>query len=199
MQTKAILKTGMALLIVSGLSLNLFATDGPNGSTSTTLKENATASMQFEVPSNLNTYVLILDQEGKAIHSDMISKDSYANKKYDFSKLENGEYTFRTETEFKSVEKKVVVADRELNVVKEESSYHPAFTVDGDYLLVNYFNANKDEISLVLEDATARYFKEKGADDLSYGKKIDIKRLKMGKYTLALTSGGNTYNYYFNR
>lgn len=199
MKTSMILRTGITLMFVAGLSINIFANNNPKKSNGTTAEEKSVSSMQIKVPSNLNTYVVILNQEGKTIHSDKVSKESFLERKYDLSNLDNGVYTVITESDLKSVEKTIRVESNGLSVLKEESRYHPSFSIDGDYLMVNYLNVNNDDVSIVLEDATSRYFRENGVSDMVYGKKLDIKRLKMGKYTVALKSGGNTYNYSFNK
>jgi hypothetical protein len=199
MKTTMIFKTGITLLLLIGISFNTDANTTPYSSTPTSLKESSDATMKVKVPSNMNTFVSILDQSGTMIFSDVVSKDASNGKSYDFSKIKNGVYTFKAESDQKLVEKTLVVDKNELRIVKKEKKYLPVFSIDGDFLMVNYLNSNEENISLSLEDQIKSYYKETGERDMAYGKIINIKSLDRGNYVFTFTAGEDTYNYTFRR
>lgn len=199
MKTRTNIITGMAILLFAGISMNAFAGGDPFNSTTTTLEERADVSMMIKIPSNTSTQISVLDQEGDMIYSDIVTIDDNPGKTYDFSEVERGAYTFIAKTEFKTVEKTFVVENNELRIVKEETSYRPVFSIDGDILKVSYLNKDKDDIHISLEGASLQHFKEYGGNDMAYGKILNIKNLPKGEYALTLKAGWNTYNYYFNK
>jgi len=196
---RSILKSSLiALLITGGISEKLFAADIPDSDNEDSATESVT-STQIAVQPDIDTYVMVVDQRGKTIHSDLVTKDNLIEKKYDFSKVTEGLYTFITKTDHKKVERTFEVENSGVKVVEEQKVYYPSFSVEGDYLSVNYLNLNKEDISIVLEDATSRYFKESSSNVFAYGKMINLQKLAPGKYTVSLRSGKTTYGYSFYR
>jgi len=205
MKTSMIFKAGIALLLVVGLSFNTSASNDPTSTTVATMEESMAGVMQLKVPSDMETFVSVFDQEGEMIYTDLVSKDDEAGKMYDFSEVENGQYTFRAVSEHKSVETTFVIEMNELRVLKEEISYRPVFWIEGNILSISYMNLEQNDVYLSLEDDlfadvdSNLYYEEITESDMSYERVFDIKNLGKGEYSITLRSGDNTYNYFFNR
>lgn len=199
MKTTMIFKTGVTLLLVIGLSVNTFASNDPTSATVTTLDETTAGSMQINVPSNMETFVSVIDEEGEKIYTDLVAEDDNAGKMYDFSEVEEGVYTFKTLTEHKEVETTFVVDKNELRILTEAITYRPVFDIEDDILTISYMNLGQDNIYISLDDASYLYYEEIEGSDMSYEKVFDIKNLSRGEYSITLKSGENTFNYFFNR
>ena len=205
MKTSMIFKAGIALLLVVGLSFNTSASNDPTSTTVATMEESMAGVMQLKVPSDMETFVSVFDQEGEMIYTDLVSKDDEAGKMYDFSEVENGQYTFKTVSEHKSVETTFVIEMNELLILKEETSYRPVFWIEGNILSISYMNLEQNDVYLSLEDDlfadvdSNLYYEEITESDMSYERVFDIKNLGKGEYSITLRSGDNTYNYFFNR
>lgn len=198
MKSTRSLKFTIVLAIVVGLSMNTFA-DGNSNDPADKKERSAKSTNMLKVRSDSDTYVWLLNQEGREVYSDNISKSYSTAKMYDFSMMKNGVYTMITKTEQRSVEKTIKVENGMVEVVEEKERYIPHFSIDENYLLVNYLNVNADDISIELESAYSAFFKEESGNDRSYGKKIDIRRLPRGEYRFVLTAGVNTYYYSFKK
>ena len=199
MKTTMMFKSGMALLIVAGLFTNAFANGYPTASAPVAVEEKFDVSMKLKVRPNMDTYVWVLDEEGNEVHSDKVMKDAEIGKMYDFSQLDNGIYTLMTRTDQKSVKKTFEVKNGALIVVEEEKKYRPVFSIDDDILSVSYLNLNEEDITIALEGKSSRHFKEVGGNDLIYGKRLNLKKLPKGDYSVVLTAGIYTYNYFFTK
>ncbi|MEE4256768.1 MAG: hypothetical protein V2I47_07010 [Bacteroidales bacterium] len=205
MKTAGIFKTGLALLIVAGFSMNASASNDPTSTTVRTMEESAVGAMQISVPSDMETYVSVLDQDGDMIYSDMVARDDNAGKMYDFSEMENGIYTFKTITQHKVVETTFEVEMNEMNILREDISYRPVFWINDDMLTISFMNLDQGEVYLTLEDElpvndeVTVLYEEKAESDMSYERIFNIKNLSKGEYTLTLTTGGQTYNYLFDK
>ncbi len=199
MKTTMIFKTGVSLLLVIGLSVNTFASNDPTSATVTTLDETTAGSMQINVPSNMETFVSVIDEEGEKIYTDLVAEDDNAGKMYDFSEVEEGVYIFNTLTEHKKVETTFVLDKNELRILTEAISYRPVFGIEDDILTISYMNLGQDDIYISLDDASYLYYEEIEGSDMSYEKVFDIKNLSRGEYSITLKSGENTFNYFFNK
>lgn len=205
MKTLKVFKQGAAFLVVFGLTLSVFASKDPTSTTVSSPEERTIGSMEINVPSNMQTFVSVLDQDGERIYSDVVSTDDDAGKMYDFSEVENGQYIFKTVTEHKSVETTFVVEMNELRILKEEISYRPVFWIEDDMLSISYMNLAQNEIYISVEDEiyidedSNLIYEEITESDMSYERIFDIKNLSKGEYSITLKSGENTYNYFFDK
>jgi len=205
MKTAGIFKTGLALVIMAGFSMNTSASNDPTSTIVSTLKESAAGAMKISVPSDMETFVSVLDQDGDMIYSDLVARDDNAGKMYDFSEMENGIYTFKTLTQHKVVETTFEVEMNEMNILREDISYRPVFWINDDMLSISFMNLDQGEVYLTLEDElpvndeVSVLYEEKAESDMTYERIFDIQNLSEGEYTITLRSGENTYKYLFNK
>jgi hypothetical protein len=205
MKTKTIFKAAIALMFIVGISVNVNASKDPTSTTVATMEESAAGSMQIIVPSNMETSVSVLNQDGEMIYTDMVAKDDKAGKMYDFSDVENGIYTFKTITQHKVVETTFEVNMNNLTILMEEISYRPVFWIEENMLSISFMNLDQDQVSLSLvddlplKDESAVIYEEYTESDMSYERIFDIQNLSAGEYTITLKSGENTYRYFFDK
>jgi hypothetical protein len=205
MKTTTIFNTGIALIIMLGLTINVNASKEPTSTTVSSMEESMSGSMQITVPSNMETFVSVLDQAGDMIYSDLVAKDEMAGKMYDFSEVENGTYIFKTVTQNKVVETTFVVDMNELNILMEEISYRPVFWIEDDMLSISFMNLNQDEVFVSVEDELPLkeeetvIYEETTESDMAYERVFDIQNLSEGEYTITLKTGENTYRYFFDK
>ena len=205
MKTAGIFKTGIAIVFIISLSMNTAATNDPTSTIVDSMDDIAIGAMQISVPSDMETYVSVLDREGDMIYSDMVAKDDNAGKMYDFSEMENGIYTFKTITKHQVVETTFEVEMNEMTIFKEDISYRTVFWIDGDMLSISYMNLSQDAVAVSIEDGLPRkdepavIYKEFTESDMSYERIFDIQNLSEGEYTITLKSGENTYEYFFDK
>jgi hypothetical protein len=194
MKTIIYRKSELLMLALASLSIISFASGDINISS---VKESSKAIVEIEVPTQDDVNVSLLDPSGIVIHSDVISKNSEYGKVFDFTKVDDGVYTFVTKTGYITTTKTIELENKSISVLNKEYSYDPIVMFDGDLLKVNFLNKSIEEISISLEDSNKEYFKDQGDNSLTYGKMINIKNLPMGEYTLALTIGDKEYKYRF--
>ena len=99
----------VALILLAGLPTIVVATEGTTVPVVESKEEDKDLSMELSVPSNIDTYVSVLDQEGNIVYDDNLWKNTKAGKTYDFSKVKDGVYTLIAKTEYKSDEKKFLI------------------------------------------------------------------------------------------
>lgn len=195
MKTTVNFKSGFALLIVFVLSISAFANGDP---TTNFIEKSSDATMKLTVPADNNANVTLLNQKGRTVSSAYLVKNNDV-RTYDFSEVKEGTYTFIIDTEFKSVEKTILVENQSLKVLNEETMYRPLISVEGDILTISYINLNEEDISIKIEDNSHLYMDKKVGNDVAFGKKLNIEKLPKGEFTATLSTGDNTYNYYFER
>lgn len=183
------------MLMVAGLFINTYASGDPASNTD---EKGSDLSMIFTVPTDMNTNISILDQSGSLVSANYLLKNN-VGKSYDFSKVKDGTYTFILETEFKSVEKTILVDKQGISLLNEVTEYFPIFSIDDDILTISYLNLDEKNISIELIDESYSYYEEKDGNDMAYGKMLDLKNLPEGEFTLAFKAGYDTYKYNFNR
>lgn len=199
MKTTLIFKTGMALLLIIGLTFNTYAIKDTTSTEDKSLEKKSAELMKINVPSNMDTYVSILNKEGSMIYSDKILKNNNDFRKYDFSKVKDGKYTFMTDTEYKSIEKTVLVKNNKLKLVNEKVNYRPVFNIKGDILSVNYMNSKESDIHISITGSSLYHYEDFAGNNMMFGKRFNLKKLPEGEYSITLRAGWKTFNYNFNK
>jgi hypothetical protein len=194
MKTRINRKASLAFLAIASLSISSYASGDISISP---MNENSRAKVEIEVPTREDVHVSVMDPRGIVIHSDVISKNSEYGKMYDFSQVDDGVYTFVTQTGYTTTTKTIELENNSITILNKEYSYDPIFMVEGDLLKVSFLNKSKEKISISLIDTSKDYLREEGDNSLAYGKMIDIKNLPAGEYTFALAAGDRKYFYSF--
>ena len=196
MRTKLFRKASLAFLAIASLSISSYASGDISVSA---MKESPKAKVEIEVPTLEDVNLSLLDPSGIVIHSDFVSKNSEYEKVFDFSRVDDGVYTFVTKTGHITVSKTIELENNSISVLNKEYSYAPIFNVDGNVLKVSFLNKSNEDITISLEDSGRYYYQEKGDNSISYGRMMDIKNLPAGEYTFSLMAGEKEYQYRFRR
>ncbi len=182
-----------ALVIVAGvvmatgnLSVNISEAEGANAHVRVT---NAVAShfeMEIRNANNDIIYYKQMQQPSKLILNT-----------YDFSQLNDGEYTFTVKLD-KEMNRAVFAVDKgEVKVVDQIKQVDPYFGFNNEQLNISYLNHATGDVRLYLyEDKTSRLIHE---DDLGsafvVNHAIDVSKLDKGNYSAVLESNNGTYQY----
>jgi hypothetical protein len=198
-----IMRTMKAVLVTATLGVSsllvgesAFATDAVTVSTNNTDKK---LKVQVVEPRLQDISVHVADLEGKIIYQEDIRARTTYGKVYDLTALEDGVYTFTSDGEYISTTRKIQVEGSTAREISEEATYKPVITLENNYLKVNYFNQNKEDLEFSIEGIGATYHESSGGNEIAYGKMLDVSRMPPGKYYAKLKVGNKEYYQSFER
>ena len=155
------------------------------------------AIVKVEAPVNEDTYIVVYDSEGTTLHKESIKAGNMYTKFFDFTQLDDGIYTFYSEIKYSTIIKEIKVENSNVEVVSRQVEFRPVFKIQGDNLLVNYFNNTARDIDFVIESDDAVFYNVEKGNPVSFNKKFNIEQLPRGIYYASLKTGGYTYEYTF--
>ncbi len=140
--------------------------------------------------------IRIEDANGNELVSEKVKGSQNFAKKYNVSKLEDGNYniiiakqTLRTVQPFKIVDNKVIVLATE-----KKEKFLPLLSQDGDKLNVNVLLGNFSNITVTLYDNEGRkVFDEKNYVVLNLHKRYDLSKLPKGIYVAEVMAGDESF------
>ena len=156
------------------------------------------AAVHVVVPKNQNSSIYISDPEGRIIHRETIKSSSSNGKVYNFSNLDEGVYTFYSETDHANFTKKVKVENSSVEVISNEVEYKPAFIVEDEKLMVNYLNLDQEKIKMAVYSSYADYYNSTEGNSKVFQKKFDISGLDSGEYFAMIKVGDKNFIHNFN-
>jgi hypothetical protein len=151
----------------------------------------------IQIDQSLDTYVSISDTEGITLFSERVDANSSSARVFDFSRIKDGTYFIKVESDLKDVFKTVVVNSSNVEVIADEKEYKPLFIVENGLLKINYFNMDMKDIEYSIENAAAVYYEGKNKANLNFEKQFNISNLSRGKYFAKLEAGNKTYYHHF--
>jgi hypothetical protein len=114
----------------------------------------------------------------------------------DLTKMPRGEYSVKLTGLDRSLEKRFVITNSTVELIKEVPENLPSFLLTDDKVLViSYINSKKYVINISLESGYETIFEEKNILDIALSKRYSLKQLPPGKYTVKLSNGNDTYNF----
>ncbi len=142
--------------------------------------------------------ISIEDANGNQVLVEKIKDTQYFAKKYNVSKLENGEYnlivtkkTLRTVQPFKVTNQTV-----EISVLEKREKFIPVLNQNGDKLDVNVLLGNYSNITVNMYDIEGRrVFDEKNYVVFQLNKRYDLAQLAPGVYTVEVLAGDESFYY----
>ncbi len=140
--------------------------------------------------------IRIEDANGNELVSEKVKGSQNFAKKYNVSKLEDGNYnmiiakqTLRTVQPFKIVDNKVIVLATE-----KKEKFLPLLSQEGDKLNVNVLLGNYSNITVTLYDNEGRkVFDEKNYVVLNLHKRYDLSKLPQGIYVAEVMAGDESF------
>lgn len=147
--------------------------------------------------------IAIFDPWGQVVYSsNKVENGMIFSKLFDFSKLEDGEYTVRLKSKGNNtIEEHFVVKNGALLNEKasvEVSAADVKIWKDSEFVFISHLNRNLNDliVRMVDERGTVVYDKSLPAE-LTYSGKFNVSTLPKGKYLLSFHSGNKSFNYEF--
>jgi hypothetical protein len=138
----------------------------------------------------------ITNVTGEVFFSKSISGNQNFFQLLDLTKMPGGEYAVKLTGLEKSFEKKFLITNATIQLIKDEKESIPSFRMlDDKTLTVSYINAKKNAIKILLESDNDVIFEERELVDIALSKRYSLKNLPPGEYTAKLYSGSNTYSF----
>jgi hypothetical protein len=184
---------GVSSLLLGG---NAFATDGVTVSPSST---EAKVKVQVAEPRMQDISVYVADAEGTIIYQEDIQARTTYGKVYDLSELDDGIYTFTSRGEYITTTKKIKVEGSSARELSKEATYKPVISLEDNYLKVNYFNKNQEDIEFSIESSGTVFHESDVNNDIAYGKMLNVSKMPPGKYYAKLKVGNKDYYHQFER
>ncbi len=150
---------------------------------------------------NQNILFELKNKNNEVVYLDHAKTPLFDFKKiYDFSKLENGEYTFEVTVNGKDEEfVNLMVNDGEVRITGREEQFAPSFKLDGKFLEFSFANPAGKNAQLLLynNDTNDLVFQEALSPEPDIEQALNLARLDVGKYKAVVISGNLAYDYDF--
>ncbi|WP_424584566.1 hypothetical protein [Tunicatimonas sp.] len=132
----------------------------------------------------------IKDQNGHTLYRETLTGEEAYMKKYDFSRLPNGEYVVEVRTANGTTQEAFSLTEGTTQAVY----FKPAIKVEPQKVSVVFKNQINSPVSLKLYDQDGRVlFEERVASQEKFAKGLNLSKLSRGQYSLAIL--GDNYVY----
>ncbi|MGB5818147.1 MAG: hypothetical protein WBG90_01590 [Saonia sp.] len=140
------------------------------------------------------TSIKFIDADNQIIYSDNI-KDAYDyTKKFDLSKLNDGEYTFEMEDMLRTITYDITIKKDDMEILKKRENTKPFFRRKGDMLYLNLLNLDHDAIEVKVYDSqNSLILKQALGNGLIIEKAFNFEKAFEDSYTLVLKDNDDTY------
>lgn len=155
------------------------------------------ASVKIMFPNKQNTFIYLSDAEGRLLLRETFKKGSSIARSYDFSNVDDGIYTFYSETEYANVTIKVRVKKSSIEVINNEVDYKPLFIIKDNSLLVTYLNYELEKLELVIYNSYADFYTNNEGNSFVFQKKFNTSDMESGEYFVKIMVGSKYYNHRF--
>jgi hypothetical protein len=149
-------------------------------------------------PSTLkDASISLSSMKGNVLHNESIKARTAYGKVYDFSKLEDGIYTFYSESDYVTTIKQVQVEKASVKILSTEVEYSPVFVLKNQMLAVNFFNKDLEDMEFSIENNAAVFYENEEGNNISFQKMLNISQMPPGEYYATLKVGGRTFGHTF--
>lgn len=135
------------------------------------------------------------DTENIVYYSEGVEAADKIQKVYDFSNLEEGNYTLTVLSDGLSVEREFRKENNTIEVGEEATVLPPTFSVKDDLLRCSYLNFAKKDVKLELYDGNDVIYSKKIGNHFSMTEGLNLRKLEHGSYTVCLTDGTREFTY----
>jgi len=138
----------------------------------------------------------ITAENGEMVYYKQSTKplNSY-QKVYDFTELENGDYTLTLKVNDTRLSKSFEVASSGIYVGDSKLRFDPYFAYDGDVLKLSYLNFDGEKYTLNIYSKDGLVYKSKLGSEFNMVSGYDLSGLTNGTYDVVLSSMDNEYTY----
>ncbi len=197
----------LALTFMVGcLSLGAFASNSPENneadvSISLSGQHAIVVVRDWNIAANAPASIKVLDKANKAVYEEAVSSGEQHAKRYNFSQMKPGKYTLVLESKTGKVRKPFIVG-LDGSVREDKSEIYRSFAPimiqprsDRASVHIAFKNIADAPLKLVVLDNSGEVlYSEEVLGLQDYNKKVNLKKLRPGSYTLALYNAD--YSYY---
>jgi hypothetical protein len=116
-------------------------------------------------------------------------------KVYDFSKLENGQYTLVVNIDGATSKREFNIDSKSIEVGKMKNLVEPYFAFNDDVLRVAYLNYPGETMDLLIYDGSNLIYNKALENTFSVNEGLNLSKLKAGNYQVVLATGDQVYDY----
>lgn len=166
-----------------------------------TLSNVETAPIAFSNNLKLNKVkkghlVIIKDNNGSSIYSEVMQNDGDFASQFNFSKLEDGLYTLEINKDFEIITSKFVVNSKQVTFLDntETKVYKPVFRMEDTKVLISQLALDKEstlDIRIFFEGEVIH--SEKVSGNAILNRVYNLKENIPGKYKVVMRANGRTY------
>ncbi|WP_321368923.1 hypothetical protein [uncultured Draconibacterium sp.] len=158
--------------------------------------ENDATLVEISNTDMVNFEIELKDEYGNSIYE--MSTDapiSELEKRYDFSKLENGTYWYYVRTGDDEIMKQLSIEYGDVEVKDVRKTSEPYFHQKGDKVKFSYLNYENENIKLYVYDDNTLLEEVSLGKDFAIHKMVDLSDLNSGEYDIVLTNEYNMYQH----
>lgn len=141
-------------------------------------------------------YVTIADHEGNVLKTEAVESAPSFTKRYDFSLLPEGEYTFSVSKTLMEKVQPFTVTGKEVLVDESKAidKFSPMIQSKGDHLNVNLLMADAGVVKVIISNETGdQVFAEKVSSEKVFNRRYNLAALPAGDYTVEIKSEGKSF------
>ncbi|WP_299578847.1 hypothetical protein [uncultured Sunxiuqinia sp.] len=140
--------------------------------------------------------ISIKDEQGDVVYFKETEENVADYRKvYDFSKLENGDYTLTVSIDDVKGERPFSIDRGSIVVGKEKTLAAPYFSFNNDVLRIAFLNYSGEQTSLYIYDGDQLVYSKALENSFSVNEGLNLSKLATGDYQVVLASGNEVYDY----
>ncbi len=198
---KLVLATAIGCMSLGAVASNALETIDADISISLSGQYATVVVRDWNLTANAPATIKVLNKAGKTVYEETVSSEEQHAKRYNFSQMEPGKYTLTLESKTGELRKPFTVG-LDGSVREDKSEIYRSFTPvvvrlksEPTSVHVAFNNVAATSLKLaVLSTGGDVLYSEEVLGQQDYNKKINLKELRPGQYTIALYN--DDYSYY---
>lgn len=141
--------------------------------------------------------VRLIDLDGKVLLSENLELSAFT-KNYNLKELPNGTYNLEISNKEEILTKTLIIDQRIISLVKEETVYKPHFFIKGKVCTISLLSFGKKATVIVENEFGEELFTETFKDQESISRKYDFSIARIGDYSVHVLYDGHVYTHQMN-
>ncbi len=150
------------------------------------ISNSAESNFEISIENSAGEIVYYKETEGKVVDY---------RKVYDFSRLEDGQYTLVVNIDGATSKREFSIDSRNIAVGKLKNLVKPYFAFDNDVLRVAYLNYPGETMDLMIYEGDNLIYNKALENTFSVNEGLNLSKLKTGNYQVVLATGDEVYDY----
>jgi hypothetical protein len=150
------------------------------------ISNSAESNFEISIENSAGEIVYYKETEGKVADY---------RKVYDFSRLEDGQYTLTVNVDGATSKREFSIDSRNIAVGKLQNLVKPYFAFDNDVLRVAYLNYPGETMDLLIYEGDNLIYNKALENTFSVNEGLNLSKLKTGNYQVVLATGDQVYDY----